>query len=160
MMRIHQKGMTLQELVIVLVIMGTLSAVAVPRFLSFTAFRERGFFDSALTATRYAHKLAIASGCDVKVEFDGSGFSIGQWAVCAPVGHAGGASAVSHPGGGPFTGSKPDDILVGSANFYFDKGGRPRDLGGVLLNAETDISIGSKTLRIVPETGFSYEFNP
>jgi MSHA pilin protein MshC len=63
----HNRGFTLVELIVTMVLIGTLAAVAIPRMFDATAFRDRGFFDEVVNAARYGQKLAVASGCDVEL---------------------------------------------------------------------------------------------
>lgn len=144
-------GFTMVEMVIVIVLVGILSAVALPKFFNRTSFDARGYFDESLAATRYAQKLAIASGCDVAVNFSAGGYALMERSACTS-----GAFSVSvpHPARtGGFRLAPPDGVSVGSASLYFDKIGRPRR-GGALLTAVTSVAIGSRILSIEPQTGY------
>src|SRR5438876_7657852 len=56
----RRRGFTLAELVMTIVIMGILSAVTAPRFVSWKGFSSRGFYDEAQAVVRYAQKTAVA----------------------------------------------------------------------------------------------------
>ncbi|WP_028241189.1 pilus assembly FimT family protein [Stutzerimonas azotifigens] len=71
-----QRGFTLVELVMTIVILGILAAVAGPRFFDRSSFDGRLFFEETLSAVRYAQKLAVASGCQVGFVLDGSGYAL------------------------------------------------------------------------------------
>ncbi len=56
----RSSGFTMIELVMVIVIVGILSAAAFPRFSGNSIFQARGFADQVLATLRYAQKTAIA----------------------------------------------------------------------------------------------------
>ncbi len=74
----HSRGFSLIELVTVVVLLGILGVAALGRFGSQDVFAVRGFFDDTVTATRFAQKLAISCGCDVRVEIATSGYTLRQ----------------------------------------------------------------------------------
>lgn len=155
----HRDGFTLVELVTVIVILGVLALVAVPRFFAVGDFQERGFAEDATAAVRYAHKLALASGCDVRVAFTAAGYALGQWPDCVPADHASATVPVVRPGGGAFEAASPAGVALSPALFFFDRVGRPRraDAGAALIAdpAELAVTIGPRTLQVEPETGFA-----
>lgn len=55
-----QRGFTLIELIMVMVIVGILAAVVAPRFFDANVFKSRGFADQVQATLRYAQKEAIA----------------------------------------------------------------------------------------------------
>jgi MSHA pilin protein MshC len=69
--RLHG-GFTLVELVSVLIIMGIIAAVAMPRFFNKQPFDVRAFSDQAQSMMRYAQKLAVAQNRDVHVRLNGT----------------------------------------------------------------------------------------
>ena len=153
------KGMTVIELVTVIVLVSIISLIALPRFFSKSPFEESGFFQTSLTAVRYAQKLALASGCDIRVNIDNTGFQLNQWnngTSCSAGVSA--LLAVNRPGSSnTFVEAPPDGVSIsGSALFYFDAVGRPRDTAsGNLLPTPETVTIGGRTLTIENETGYA-----
>lgn len=64
-----QRGFTLVELVMTMVIVGILAAVVAPRFFDIGIFHSRGFADQVKASLRYAQKVAIAQHRLVCVTF-------------------------------------------------------------------------------------------
>jgi MSHA pilin protein MshC len=68
-----ERGFTLVELVVIMVILGILAVVVLPRFADRGGFEARGFYDGVLSALRYAQKSAIAQRRNVCVAFSAAG---------------------------------------------------------------------------------------
>jgi MSHA pilin protein MshC len=145
MMRVitQQKGFTLVELVVIIVVLGTLSAVAIPKFFDQQDYKERLFKDDLVSALRYAQKRAVASGENVKVSMTSSGFTLSY----------DDGTSVPHPNGElQYTQSSygvPSNITMQVSTITFDALGR-LDPSDVDL---TDVGFTSSGIDIVGETG-------
>ena len=71
-----ERGFSLIELVTVLVVLGILAVVAVPRFAGKGGFAERAAQDQIITLARYAQQLAMARGASDTVTFILNGNSL------------------------------------------------------------------------------------
>lgn len=158
----YDGGATLTEVITVVLLVGILAALAAPRFFGKSDFDERGYFELAIQAVRYAQKSAISSGCDIRVRFDGSSYALHQWingGSCAADSGGAGLTLLQRPGGGNFTDPAPAGVSMGTALLYFDAIGRPRDASGggfgSLLTSATNVTVGGRTLTIEAETGFT-----
>ncbi len=130
-----QRGFTLAELITVLVIVGILAAVAVPRFFEVNSFQARGTADQILAALRYAQKTAIAQHRDVTVTI-----SAAANPDCAAVLTASNVSCAV---------SNAVTIAPISPTVTFDVLGRP------VPNAASSITVGGTiTINIEAETGY------
>ena len=56
----------------VIVILGILAAIALPRITATSDFEVQGAFDKSLASVRYAQKMAVASRSTVRVNFAGN----------------------------------------------------------------------------------------
>lgn len=154
-----QKGFTLIESVMTLVILGIISTVALPKFFQLSAYQERVFFDDTLAAIRYAQKLAVATGCNVQVAIASNTFHLKRPGAvdrsqCASTTAADFTRDVIHPGSGDaqYSGSQ-SGIALASATFYFNALG--------VVSTGPDITVGStKKISIIRETGFVYDSTP
>ncbi|NNJ73277.1 MAG: prepilin-type N-terminal cleavage/methylation domain-containing protein, partial [Enterobacterales bacterium] len=78
----NSDGFSLVELILTVVILAVIAAVSIPKFFNQSTFDERFFSDDVLAATRYASKLAIASGCSVRLSINASGYQLDQDSNC------------------------------------------------------------------------------
>ncbi len=75
-------GFSIFELVIVIVLLSILSVYALSSFFDQDEIAARGFFDDTVNAVRFAQKLAISTGCDVRVSTVAAGYSLLQSSSC------------------------------------------------------------------------------
>jgi len=143
------RGFTLVELILVIVMIGILSAVVGPRFFARQAFEGRLFFEETLAAVRYAQKLALASGCRVQVSLGAGGYSLLRDTNCGTGAAPAFTAQVQGPDGTPYANPEvPNGVLLAPNNFSvaFDSLGRP--VGGA-----TSVTIDGFTLNVTAETG-------
>jgi len=69
-------GFTLPELIMVMVLVGVLGAVGIPRFFDLDDYQARFVYDQVLSAARYGHQAAVASGCATRLSISATGFQL------------------------------------------------------------------------------------
>jgi MSHA pilin protein MshC len=138
-------GFTLIELVAVLVIIGIVMAVVAPRFFDNTAFSERGYADELASSLRYARRIAVASGCNVRFTVNGAGYSAAQPTVRCNTAGAWGV-AVQAPDRRPLANATPAGVAVGAAVIEFRA-------AGDLMNPVAPLNVGVFSVTVDPSTG-------
>jgi len=145
----EQRGFTIVELIMVIVILGIISAVALPRFFDRMTFDGRFYFEEVLSSVRYAQKLAVASGCSIKVLVDSDGYRLTYAKDCG-VGPADPKvnEVVANPSGEGYQGVNEHNVNIDkNLTVTFDS------LGAAHPSDSVEFSGGSFKL-IVHSTGF------
>jgi MSHA pilin protein MshC len=154
-----QKGFTLVELVMTLVILGIVSATFLPKFFQISVYQERVFFDDTLAAMRYAQKLAVATGCNIQFSIAGNSYALKRPAAidrsqCSSTNAAHFTRDLAHPGTGAaqYTGSQ-SSISLTPVTLYFSALGN--------ASSDADIAVGSnKRITVTQTTGLVYDTTP
>jgi MSHA pilin protein MshC len=147
---VDKRGFTLVELVTIIVLLGILAVMVLPRMFDAAAFRGRGFLDEVANAARYAQKLAVASGCDVELSLSASDYALHQRTDCDDDSSAFSRDVPRPAGSGAFEGSVPSGVsmsVTGSPPVIFDSQGRATP-GGVT------VTIDGRSFTIVGESGY------
>jgi MSHA pilin protein MshC len=146
-----QAGLTIVELVLVIVIIGVLGALAGPRFFDDQTFGERAYAEEVASMLRYAQKVAVGSGCRVRVDLAAAGYTLTQQAASG--GHCNPSdtsftTAVGLPTGESASGTAPAGVGVAPPLvLVFDA------LGRTSLGADQSVTIGPHTLTIRANSG-------
>jgi MSHA pilin protein MshC len=141
----RQIGVTLVELVCVVVILGIVSAVAVPRMFDNRVFQERGYANEIAASLRYARRVAIASACNVRFTVNAAGYATAQPTVRCNTAGAWGV-AVQTGDRRAVANAAPTGVAVGAAVFEF----RP---GGELAAPAGPLNVGAFTVAVNAATG-------
>lgn len=143
------------EMIVILAIVGILTALAFSRFSHGQAVEALGFHEQVVSALRLAQRRAVADSCPVRVSIAASGLEVAQRAsLCSG---AFNRDVPGSAGAGSTLGAETPAGLAFSAApaiFYFD------ELGSVRASpagAETDVSInvGPRTVELVGATGYA-----
>ncbi len=138
----HNRGFSLIELISVVVLLGILGIVALGRFTDQNQFIARGFFDDTVTAVRFAQKLAISSGCDVRVTTTANRYQLHQSTTCT-------ADDFTNPVANPANRSNSYQSTSIPDGFTLTAGSITFDARGQRTGATSDFSLsgGSTTYR-------------
>jgi MSHA pilin protein MshC len=142
------RGFTMIELIVVMIIMGVMATLAITRNPDRIALHEKGFRDQLVSMLRHARKLAISQQRDVCVVLTSSVAS----GVYANGAGCNAAAPIADPGSAdPFVLTAPSGVVIaGPTSVRFDRRGRP------VPNVNVVINVGSQTFTISHETGTAF----
>ncbi len=148
-----RQGFSLVELVVTIAILGLLAGVGAPRMFGRATFDDRITRDRLAGSLRYAQRLALATGCEVRVQLTGSVWQLDQRASCT-------TGAFTQPVIDPADGSPSyqasaagNVVVTASANpLIFDNRGRSVDGSGTVQSV--NLTTGSRSIQVVGETGY------
>jgi MSHA pilin protein MshC len=138
-----ERGFTLVELVMVMVLVGVLAVYAVPRMLNTGDFYARGFHDQSLGYLRFAQKTAIAQRRTVCVSLSASAISL---RIASVAGSNSCTANLAGPGGeAGLTARSGVALSSAPVSFNFDALGQP-------VNAATGAAAPAQVLQVVGVT--------
>ncbi len=148
-----ERGFTLIELIMVMVIVGILAVVVTPRLFDANVFKSRGFADQVQATLRYAQKEAIAQHRNVCVAMTASDITL-------TIASASGAASACNtnlvlPGQAANKISTPSaaiTLIPATASFVFDALGKP--------SVANTIAISGASNNIVVEAETGYVHSP
>jgi MSHA pilin protein MshC len=147
-----EQGFTIVELVVVIVIVGVLSAIALPKFFDNRTFAERAYFEEVAASLKLAQKLAVGTGCPVRMTIAASGYEARQQAVAGTRCASGDTTwtvEVQTTDGGVLAGTPPSGVSAGpSFTVVFDS------LGATNLAANQTVTVGTHSLTLQAASGY------
>jgi MSHA pilin protein MshC len=145
------EGYTLVELVVVITIIGILSAYMAPRFWTQQTFSDRGYVDELAAALRSTQKAAVITGCAAQLTLSTSSYVASQQAASGNACNASDttwSTPLLGADGSAIHNTAPANTTASpSGIFRFDTQGR------LSLSPATTITVGTHTISILAGTG-------
>jgi prepilin-type N-terminal cleavage/methylation domain-containing protein len=147
------RGFTLPELLVVLVVVGLLAAVAMPKFDAGLALRNDGWHDEVVSALRQARQTAVSHRRLVCAVVGST--SVTLTIAAANPATACGAALPGPDGAAAYTStSVTTATLTPAGTLYFQPSGRVTSDGAGATASDRSIAIGGSTaISVVGETG-------
>ena len=139
---IHQRGFTLVELIIVILLVGILAINVGTRFFSNSSFADRNVADELIEAIRYAQHLAMSRGGGIQVVTTATRYTVQQTDT----------TAIPNPNRtGDYSVAIPSNSSLSATTITFNGLGQPTPA------TDTNISVSSSfTITVEGETGYAH----
>lgn len=149
------RGFTLPELVMILVIIGVLAVVALPRFDLLRGYDEIGYRDRVRATLEYARKSAVAQRRSVQVTLAGNGLTV-EVQRQTPEGEGTASwAALPLPGSSTNQITAPGTVtLAGPPTLAFDPLGRATATPTAASYSYTVTGDAAATITVEAETGY------
>lgn len=147
----NERGFTLIELIVVMIIVAILAVAVIPRFANRSDFDARGFYDGTLSVLRYAQKSAVAQRRNVCVGFGALTVSL---TIASVYGGACDTPLTGPNGVAPYALTAPSGVAFAAlpANFIFLSSG-----AASLGQTFSVTNYPGKTITVVAPTGYVQE---
>lgn len=151
-----QRGFTLVELVVVIILLGILSVTALPRLSGSSAFSEAGFHAEVLAALHYAQKTAVSHRRLVCAEIAASSVTLriasgNPSAACT----TGNSALLRAPDGTDAFASSTSSTLAPTTTLHFQPDGRiTSDAAGTTVLSTSLAVTGMPAITIQGATGY------
>jgi MSHA pilin protein MshC len=146
-----QSGFSLVELIVVLILVGLLSVIAMAKLSDRTSFEALGYFNQVQALTRYAQKVAVGQRRSVFVVDNAGAIAVCYDAACA--------AAVADPAGScGLAASPPSGVAYAfsAGSFSFDGLGRPSPNSSHAITI-TASGEPARVVTIEAETGYVHQ---
>lgn len=151
-------GFTIIELVIVMALLGILSAVAMPRFFDTSAYYSRLFYDEVISSIRYAQKYSIGTGCHTQVEITATTLTLSRRVSCTTGDFTLSVKDPSTAGSSAFIRTAPTGITMstggGSFPMYFNSLGQAKQVSDDVIS-NFSVIVDTRTINITGQTGYT-----
>lgn len=153
----QEAGFTLIELIMVIVVLGVLAVVALPRMFSSSDFDARGFHDETLALLRYGQKSAVAQRRTVCVAFASNSVTLTMAANPATF-DCTAVATLTGPNGAPTVTARPGvSFSVTPSNFNFNGLGQPINSSGAPVATQTIQISGAADVIVEAQTGYVHD---